>query len=158
MAKEDKRREVGRGVRPQRNEKGGAGNGRMAEYSSRTRAPSVAATESRRSRFRNQKPGIALIQNYLDSVRLGMRGAFAAASRGYAVRETALHIYLERASASDSEAIISRRVDISRFISATVDAPFFEIDEILLFFAHSRCGIRVACEFIDSLLELNPMV
>lgn len=45
MAKEDKRREVGREARPQRNEKGGTGNGRMAEYSSRTSAPSVAATE-----------------------------------------------------------------------------------------------------------------
>jgi hypothetical protein len=33
MAKEDKRRETGGGARPQRNEKGGAGNGRMAEYS-----------------------------------------------------------------------------------------------------------------------------
>lgn len=44
MAKEDKRREAGRGARPQRNEKGGAGNGRMAEYSSRTSTPSVAGT------------------------------------------------------------------------------------------------------------------
>jgi hypothetical protein len=44
MAKEDKRREAERGARPQRNEKGGAGNGRMAEYSSRTSTPSVAAT------------------------------------------------------------------------------------------------------------------
>lgn len=71
MAKEDKRRERGKGVRgawPQRNGKGDAGNGRMAEYSSRTSTPSVAATaESRRSRSRNQKPGIALIQNYLDT-------------------------------------------------------------------------------------------
>lgn len=52
MAKEDKRRETGEGKRrPQRNEKGGAGNGRMAEYSSRTSTPSVVATtgESRRS-------------------------------------------------------------------------------------------------------------
>lgn len=74
---------MGRGARPQRNEKGGAGNGRMAEYSSRTSAPSVAATESPSlgvagPETRNQKPGIALIQNYLDAARMDTQGAFAA--------------------------------------------------------------------------------
>lgn len=59
-------------MRPQRNEKGGAGNGRMAEYSSRTSTPSVASTaESRRSRSQKLETRyIALIQNYLDNARM----------------------------------------------------------------------------------------
>lgn len=89
MAKEDKRRETREGERGRREtRKAVLEMGEWLNIRSRTSASSVAATtKSRRSGgLETRNRGIALIQNYLDTARMDMRGAFAA-FQSYAVRK-----------------------------------------------------------------------